>query len=291
MSTYQDFLDEALKEGQSHVSTRGIGAIGSIKIEMGYHLCPKGHKFWDFWKPILHEKNLKEESEAAIEKKLKEASKAAFDSCKEKLKAAGYNEGPKFGVKITLYADILSGDHYRADRQEFNEPWTDAGKMIIESMGDNEFPTNQVFYGQVKSVPDPYKVKQGDSGKTAKDKDGNLFNPPRFPNILVPVLKFGTKQEALDFITANGGVNDNNNDLPNFSELAKSNYPDLNSLQSSAEEINEWLAKAHQGIEFNNNADGFPLPVPPTPANLKKYIAAIYQIEAGDINLLQEIPF
>lgn len=268
---YLKDMDEKMAEFDNVPS---LGIVGRVKVEFGFHCYIEGNDFWKFYRGFSKP----------------EDTQAAFLSAKEAVgNAGGDAKKVRPGICVTIYADVLSRDMpYAADLREFTPRWQESShNMILDAIRNSDLPVGEVFYGQVQYKANPYRVAQGEAGKVAKDRDDN----PAYPVVRVPVQKFANEQEAKDFVGANSIADNDDTILPNFSELARSNYPDSDSLKSSAEEISVWLAKAHQGIALNNDAENFPLPIPPTPGNLKKYIAAIYQIEASDIDLLQETPF
>lgn len=272
MSNLENFLKGMREEGQ-RVAGGGSGIVSKVLVEFGLHRYVAGHEFWDFWIPTG--------SMAEIEPKKVELA--------AKLQAVGCTDAPSFGVRVTVRKEALSAEQpYKKDLVEFTPQWqADAYGLVEKHLVEVDAPIGTEFYAQIKGVPNPYHVTKGEAGKTDTDQNGN----PRFPAIRVPVKKFANEAEARAFVSANGAAN-SNVQLPPFSDKAKANYPDLTQLQACANEINEHLGKAQQGQPFMDDAENYPLPTPPTPPNLKSYIANIYQIEATDIDLLRvDVPF
>lgn len=75
-----------------------------------------------------------------------------------------------------------------------------------------------------------------------------------------------------------------------LSKFARENYRLDESYILSPEFINEiieWERRAGIGIPFNNDGEGFPLDKTLSLDEIKEYIANIYFIESGDIELLK----
>lgn len=268
MSNMREFLDQMREEGLKATGGGvGLGVVGKVLVQFGVHRFVPGHDFWEFWAEI----------------KKPEEAQAKTAELANKLKEAGVTDSPNFGIRVTVLKDTLSAQApYKKDLAEFTPQWqADAYKLIEDSLYENDLPISEVFYGQVQYKANPFHIAKGEAGKTDKDQNGN----PRFPSVRVPVRKFKDEAEARAFVQASGAKSGNR--LPPFSDTAKTNYPDLNSLVSCAEEIHLHLSKAQQGEAFMGDAENYPLPTPPTLPNLKKYIAGIYSIEASDIDLLR----
>lgn len=274
MSNMREFLDQMREEGQKATGGGGnLGIVGKVLVQFGVHHFVAGHDFWEFW--------LKTKTHDEIPIRTAELA--------EKLKEVGITDSPNFGLRVTVFKDVLSRESpYKDNLVEFTEVWRkETYKVIEDSVFENGLPVGEVFWGQVQYRANPFHVAKGEAGKTDKDQQGN----PRFPSIRVPVRKFANEAEARAFVQASGAKGSGNS-LPPFSETAKANYPDLQSLVSCAEEIHLHLSKAQKGEAFMDDAENYPLPTPPTPPNLKKYIANIYSIEATDIDLLRvDVPF
>jgi hypothetical protein len=270
----REFLDKMAEEGEKVSGGGSLGIVGKVLVQFGVHRFVEGHEFWEYW---LETKGPGEISDRATE-------------LAEKLRKIGVTDKPNFGIRVTVFRDVLSAaSPYKKDLIEFTPKWqSDAYKLIEDSVFENKLPVGEEFLGQVQYKPNPYHVAKGEAGKTDKDQEGN----PRWPSVRVPVRRFADEAEARAFVEANGTAKASQ--LPPFSETAKKNYPDLQSqsLMGLAEEIHGHLAKAQQGIPFMNDAENHKLPEPATPPNLKAYIAGIYDIEPGDIDLLRvDAPF
>ncbi len=266
-----DFLNRMRKAGEKYSGSGGAGIVGRILIEFGLHRYVTGHEFWSFWKPVI------EENEMDI----------IAGELKARMQEAGNTDEPSFGVKITIKKDILSRtEPYKADLQEFIPAWQkDSFDLIYDAIEKSDLPVNEIFYGRIQYKANPFFVKKGEDGKTETDQHG----VPRYPSIRLPVEKFSNEQTAKD---AAGGSSSSVSTTSQWSEKAFKAYNlkgDMSSLESSTAQILKCLKDAGEGIAFNNDAETYELPVPPTPPNLKKYIADIYNIESSDIDLM--IPF
>jgi hypothetical protein len=264
-----DFLNKMKKAGEKFSGGGGQGIIGRAKIEFGLHRYVTGHDFWAFFKPTV--------SESEIDSVGKELQ--------GRLREAGCNDEPAFGIKITIDKNILSRDEpYKADLQEFIPAWQKDGfDLVCDFIDKGSLPMNEFFYGRIQYKANPFSVKQGEAGKTETDQNGVA----RYPSIRIPVEKFANEAAARAAI---GGTSNNQAASDSqWSDTARANYPDISSIDGLANEILAWLEKAKNGIAFNNDTESYPLPNPATPPRLKRYIADIYDVEASDIDLL--VPF
>lgn len=283
MSNMREFLDQMREEGRKlSGGSTSLGMVGKVLVQLGFHQYIKGQNqdFWYYWAAVTTFDEM-------------EAKAAEVNG---KLRQDGASDNARFGVRVTVFKDVLSSDQpYKKDISEFTAEWqTESFNLVSESIIENDLPLGEVFWGQVKPKANPFHVAKGEAGKTDKDQNGN----PRYPAIRVPVKKFANEAEARAFVEANGAKSSDN--LPPFSDTAKANYPDLQSLVSCAEEIHLHLSKAQKGEAFMGDTENYPLPkhpvkpdeLPPPLPLLKKYIAGIYSIEASDIDLLHvEVPF
>jgi hypothetical protein len=267
----KDFLDRMRKKADDsgYSGGGGAGIVGRMMIEVGLHRYVAGHDFWSFWKPIpdIEEMDVIGQELSA------------------RLQEAGSTDVPVFGLKITIKANVMGRDEpYKADLQEFIPEWqADSFELIADSIEKNNLPIGEIFYGRAQYKANPFFVKKGEEGKTETDQNGKA----RYPSIRLPVEKFANEAAAK---AAAGGSGSSANTNSQWSEKARATYPDLSVLEGFANEINEWLKKATQGIAYVNNAESYPLPeVPITPPKAKKYIADIYDCEPADIDML--IPF
>jgi hypothetical protein len=258
-----DFIKEMSAEGQK-VSSGGQGVVGRVLLEFGVHSYVEGHGYWDFWTVT------KGGSDIPV----------AFAEVSQRVKEAGGKNRVNFGLKVTLFNDVLGKEHYKGDLVEFVPKWQEeAYNMVCEAASENGLVFNEVFYGQVQFKANPYHVGQGEAGKTKTDQSGN----PAYPTIKVPVKKFASKDEAQSFVDGNMPVN--GPALPPFSDKAKKTYG--NNLQALATDtgVPEWYTKALGGEAVPESE---PLPKPLNAETAKGYIARIWGIETTDVDLVIE---
>lgn len=271
MSNSSEFLKNLVEAGKA-LSGGGGGIVSRVKVEFGFHQYVSGHDYWSFFKPV-------ESQEAMADVKAELVGR---------LQKAGCGDTPNFGVKVTIDKNVLSRDKpYKTDLQKFIPTWQeDAFQLIYDAIESADLPIGKWFYGRVEYKANPYNVKQGEAGKTDEDQNGK----PCFPTIRVPTEKFADETAAKAAVTNKGSGSSVSSDNSQWSQTAIESYgPDMSGLEKQTDEILKWLDEAKKGNAFNNDADNFPLPTPPTPPNLKKYIAEIYAIESSDVDLL--IPF
>jgi uncharacterized protein YukE len=264
----RDFINEMIKAGEKYSGVSGQGIISRVKIEFGLHRYVAGHDFWSFWKPCISNKEVD----------------SVGQELQGRLQQAGCTDLPAFGVKVTIDKNVLGrNEPYKADLQEFIPAWQgDSFQMIMDYLDEGNLPMNEFFWGKVQYKANPFFVKQGEAGKKEIDQNGN----PRFPSVRVPVEKFAS-EEAAHAAAVGGGNSGSANVNSQWSQTAIDAYgPNMDTLDQLANEINECLTNATNGIPFNDDPKNFPLPKPPTPPNLKKYVADIYTIESTDLDLL-----
>lgn len=269
----KQFLDSMLKAGEKWTGGGGSGVIGRIKIEIGLHRYVAGHDFWSFWKAAADAADLDRVGEELT----------------GRLRQAGCSDAPMLGIKVTIAKDVLSRDEpYKADLQEFIPNWQkDAFELLANHIHEASLPFGEWFYGKVEYKANPFFVKQGEAGKKETDQNGN----PRFPSIRVPVEKFANEAAARAAVgggNASGGSAVTNSE---WSDTARKNYPDIKILTALGGEIATWYTKIMGGEPFAGDAENFPLPSPLTPPNVKKQLAAAYDVETADLDLLMEAPF
>ncbi len=267
MSKSADFLKRLKEEAEeSGYSGGGAGTVARIIIELGLHRYVAGNEFWSFWKPLGDGEN----EMARVGKELT-----------DRLKNAGCADSPQFGAKITIKKDAIGRDPFKADLMEFIPDWQDGFELIVDAVNTLALPFNEVFYGRFQYKPNPHFVKKGEAGKTEIDQKGVA----RYPSIRLPIEIFAN--EAVARAAAGGSPQTTSN--TKWSHTAQASYPDVSEIENTSGEILAWFEKAKEGVAYNNDAENFPLPVPPTPPALKKYIADLYFLEPGDIDML--IPF
>jgi hypothetical protein len=277
MSTSSDFLKQMSEAGSKLDSGGGLGCVGRILVEFGFHGYPKvkgsGLDFWFAWRPASDTNDM-------------ERAKA---DCQAKLNEHKADSQARFGIKITIFKDAFTGPYSR-DLAEFIPEWSRDGiiyKMVLDTLMEHDIPVNQVFYGQAAYKADPYQVSLGEEGKTATDKDGNLFNPPRYPTIRVPVKIFKDEATAKAFMNDQGGSSD-----IKWSEVAVKNFGAEGPNDSLQTEIVKWYEEAKAGRAYANDPATYAgLPDKPTENEAKEYICGCYNdhIEPGDIDLM--LPF
>jgi hypothetical protein len=274
MSDFLKQMDEA--GGKLDGGGSGLGCIGQMKVEFGFHGYPKikgsGLDFWFAWRPA-----------SSVE----DAERAKMD-CEAKLKEHGVEAQARFGIKVTVFKEALTGP-YNRDLAEFIAKWQrDSYKMILDALNENDIPANKVFWGQTVSKANPYNVAKGEAGKTDTDQNDN----PRYPTIRVPVKAFENEAAAREFFNSQGGESDS---TIQWSEAVKTAFGAEGPNETLQAEILKWYTEATKGNYYANDKENYPgLPGKPTESEAKEYIAGIYDgIEIEDIDTILDtfVPF
>lgn len=273
MST-KDFLKQMSEAGKKFDSGGGIGCVGRILVEFGFHGYPKvkgsGLDFWFAWRPATD---------------IDDMERAKLD-CQAKLNEHKAEVQARFGMKITIFKDAFTGP-YNRDLAEFIPEWSRNGLIyntVLDMLMENEIPVNEVFYGQAIYKADPYQMSLGEAGKIATDKDGNLFDPPRYPTIRVPVKVFKDEAAAKTFVAEQG-----NSRGIEWSEVAVANFGSEGPSDDLQAEIVKWYNEAKAGKPYANDATTYAgLPDKPTEDEAKEYICGCYSdhILPADIDLM-----
>lgn len=261
-----DILREMHEAGQEFDGgQKGSGIVGRIKIEFGFHTYIENNDFWAFWRPY---------------KTPPDKDEAYASACDAVTNAGGDLKQLRPGIKITVYADVLSrNEPYAMDLMEFTPAWQEgAYKMIYNSMLENELPFNDIFYGQVVYKANPYHVAKGEAGKTSEDQNGN----PAYPTVRVPVQKFANQKEAQDFV---GSLAVNNE--PKFSQEALAYFGNIETLMKNIDDILHTLEDAKNGKEMQGSEYTFP--AKPNQFNIALYTAKTWGITTDDLNILEGI--
>jgi len=276
-----NFLKEMSEAGSKLDSGGGLGLVGRTLVEFGFHGYPKvkgsGLDFWFAWR---------------VANDVADMERAKLD-CQAKLNEHKVDAQARFGIKVTIYKDALTGP-YNGDMTEFIPKWSRDGiiyDMVFNTLIENDIPLNEVFYGQSAYKANPYNLSLGEAGKTAKDKDDNLFDPPRYPTLRVPVKVFKDEAAAKAFLEGQGGSTDNSK----WSDTALATFGNEGPIESLQQEILKWVKEAKKGNHYSNDKETYPeLPGKPTEGEAREYIANIYEgIEVEDIVTIENtlIPF
>jgi len=165
--------------------------------------------------------------------------------------------------------------------------------LFIKGIVANDlFEFNKAYWARLIQVTDNHAealVKAGKSdAKMYKAKDGTEKQSQRRIYIIEKIYK-SEIEARVEADELKAGADGQVTSSKSYSATAKANYPDLSILEAQQDDIVVWLNKAQQGTPYNNDATNFPLPVPLTPPNVKKYIANIFLIEPEDIDFF--LPF
>ena len=271
-----DFLNKMREIGDEFGKQGGAEFITQIKLEFGFYAYAGPDidrmRFW---------KRCEDMKEAGI---IKAEVQADLDHAEIK-------EQPDFCLHIFANGNCLGRDPKGFDDNLFIAKWQwdtkqdgieTCASLIFASMEENKLPFGELFWGKYQLKSNPYHVNLGETGKKESKKEPGKFYWPTF---VLPIYKFANEAEAQAAVGGDSQATNNGK----WSATALANYSDPTQIESSTEEILKYLKNAEKGIPFNDDADSYPLPVPLTPPNVKKYIADIYLIEPSDINLL--IPF
>ena len=280
MST-KDFVNQMRDIANEYGNQGSVGFVTQILVEFGFRVWIDDGVQRD---PLTFWKQCQDKSEADV---IKSELQARVDE---------QNLNGKMHFTLRVFADknTLGRDPSDWDTNKFFDEWQWDKKpdgpetcfnLIVDSMDKNKLPFGEKFWGRYELRGNPYYVAQGESGKVPSKKDPTKKFFPSFP---LPVEMYANEQVAQDAAKSSGTSTSTTNSQ--WSDLAVKNYgPDMSGLEKSSDQILDWLEKAKKGVAFNNDTENFPLPVPPTPPNLKVYVAGIYNIEVSDIDLM--IPF
>ena len=175
-SNFWDTFEQADRE-----ESGGGGIVGLVNVRTGYKVYASGadqeESFFDA---------------PAGSKQARATAKAAAT------KYAAVHDANQARWSILLHVPVDSATRvidgewrpvtWQADRYFVTNTWTSAAKEVVvpslKAAGVTEIPAS--IWARVGFKPDPYKVEQGDAGKTDADQDGN----PRFPQVAYIVEQF-----------------------------------------------------------------------------------------------------
>ncbi len=266
MSIDLDYLKKMKEAGKENDSS-SEGFVGKMTISFGFSGYVVGSKFGDYIRTYSDPNNA-----TAVADKLNAELKrlSAFPA--------------KFGLLTVINKDLV-GKSYDNDLIDFiTEYKQEDYNLLIAAVTKLNLPIDQEFWCRFQYQESPWSKAKGEEGKKVRtNKEGE--EEKVYPLIRVPVEVFANEEAA------RAVVGDSR-----WSDTAKANYFDTNDINNLSGEILEWLEMAKEGTAYNNDAENFPLPVPPMPPvpknikqhidNVKQYIATIYQIESSDIDQL-----
>lgn len=188
-----DSWDSFEEDVKDEVQDTTSGYVGQIVVSYGYKVFASGH------------------SDATSFFEAGENKADALNKAKEFAEQVGAGK-PTNGFLVKVIKDsVLNRDvsSWKNDFTKFYAMFTDAiKKQIKPKMIEIGALPNEDFWGQVQFVPDEYFVTRGDAGKTDTDQDGN----PRFPSVLLPVVKFANREAAVAAVGENETYTTQQND-------------------------------------------------------------------------------
>jgi hypothetical protein len=256
-------------------------------MELGFgvsYLSDNTQDKMKFWKPCLDDK------EAAT-------IKAEVDEILKHHKVKnnfGGDQEAEYCLRVWVSgSDILNGEVRDWDYNEFHAEWSwvDEGgdtafDMIVDSAAKNGLSLGQTFWGRVRRPHNPFKVRQGDTGKTNKYTNNQGQEVVDFPRFSLPVEVFANEQAAR--AAAGGSASNSATDSSQWSDAARNGlFPD-GLDQKDQDEVFDW---------YTNILGGMPWPGQPLPYEenapdgmkqrlSKKEVAKHYHIEVSDVDLV-----
>ena len=236
---YWDQYDESVQ-----MESGGGGIIALTEVSTGYKVFPPGVDQVDAYFPAPAGKaNKKAQGEAK-----KKAAKLLSDH--------GMDDRPQFGIMIRCEkANAFTRGQaatWSQDRFFWAANYTQACKEVVipalKELGVAPLPWTG--WARIGFKPDPYKVEQGEAGKTDEDQEGN----PRFPQVAYVTEVFPDKKAAMEAV----------GDMPTGDSDALPAVPDGYSEEDWATTVDEHIA-----VMAKDKLDGG-LPEPAVVASLSK---------------------
>jgi hypothetical protein len=264
----KQFLKEMLEVGYRDGDKPTSKTIAKVKFELGYSGFCKGHSMTALFRPY-QEPGKSLEVKAAVSDHIK--------------KLGGQSEA-YLGVKYEVPAENIISFDSQYDKEHFvrAEDEEEDFKQIMDAIADLSIPLNEWVWVAYKSIDSPTKVAKGEK---FQPKDGG---EAKYRKIIVPVEKYADEQAAREG-SGNKGNGATAADDSQWSDVARKNYPDINTLIVLADEVSEWYTKMVGGTPFANDPENFPLPTPLTPPGVKKQLAEAYTVETADIDILMSL--
>lgn len=179
MSEFNDFWDVFEKEEAAEAG--GGGIVAKVHVEVGYKVYASVPPTESFFAYDPRDKNSKEKASVAA-------------------KAFATLHGARSAWGVQLRAEVeeaYSGGRvatWQADRCFNTDGYTDAYKGVVRpSLKANGLTIPWVGWARLGFKDDPYRVKQGEDGKTDTDQEGN----PRFPLVAYVTEVFANKEAAM----------------------------------------------------------------------------------------------
>jgi len=175
-SNFWDTFEQADRE-----ESGGGGIVGLVNVRTGYKVYASGAD--------------QEESFFDAPAGSKQARATAKAAATKYAAVHGANQA-RWSILLHVPVDsatrVIDGEWkpvtWSQDRYFVTNTWTSAAKEVVvpslKAAGVTEIPSS--IWARIGFKPDPYKVEQGDAGKTDADQDGN----PRFPQVAYIVEQF-----------------------------------------------------------------------------------------------------
>lgn len=290
MSTSSDFLKQieiAKQIAKEFGRSQGQGIITKVKMELGFgvsYLSDNTQDKMKFWKPCSSR-----DEAAAIKAEIDNLLK--HHNIKNNF---GGDQEAEYCLRVWVSGkDILNGEPRDWDYNEFHAEWSwkdsdgdTCFDMIVDSSDKNGISLGKTFWGRVRRPHNPFKVRQGDAGKTNKYTNNQGQEVVDFPRFSLPVEVFENEQAAR--AAAGGSVSSTVVDNSQWSDKARTNlFPD-GLTENDQNEIFDWYTKILNGTPW----PGQELPYEDkAPDGLKqrltkKEVAKQYQIEVADVDLV-----
>jgi len=188
VENYWDSAYEGAKEES------GGGVFGKGRVTLAYWCFVPGVSGNDREKCVFAPANGSKEARTTARKA---AQKFCVDNGVQRSQA-------RWSAVTRLYRDecVNSGGEgvtWQGDRCETVPLWTvhsdgpSAGKSVMDAVKSNGVPGATDFFGRFVWIDDPYKVAQGEEGKTRTDQDGN----PAYPRVCVVAEVFPNAETCL----------------------------------------------------------------------------------------------
>jgi hypothetical protein len=257
-----EFLKRMKEAGEKYHEETPFVTVARMKIQFGYSGMVAGERAANFFKPCGNSE---------------EETKRVSAEVSARLKKKGSNQ-VKFAVMLRIPEETNTSTLVTWDIEQVtfaNKAEDSEYQILFNTLFEGDFPIDEWFWGSYKNEEvGKYKNREGETKK-------------RYLSIPVDIYPDeATAKEAI--VTSGDGAYDDSQ----WSDTARANYNEIDTLEKLSDEINDWLQKAKKGIPFNDDSKNYPLPVLSqnmTEDIAKEYIAQIYECEPADIDLL--VPF
>lgn len=252
----KEFLKQMREAGEEHSASQDFLTVAKMRIQFGYSGFVSGERGESFFKPYGNPKD---------------AGRVALEVT-ERLKGSGSKQDSVFAILLDVPEETNSGEKVKWSIKQVtftNNDEDSEYQTLFNALDESDCPINEWFWGSYKNIV-----------TGTYEKDGVMKK--RY--LSLPAEHFKNEADAMASVGGKVGSTSSH-----WSDFALGIYDSANDIEKLSDQVLDWYEKAKKGIAYNDDAENFPLPVPLTPPAAKGYIAEIYQIEPGDIDLM--VPF